>query len=57
MNSRKKIIITYILILIIYLLVEFLVPNSYKHYRYFMVIFAVLMLILTYIQYKDDKKS
>ena len=57
MNSRKKIIISYILILIIYLLVEFLVPNSYKHYRYFMVIFAVLMLILTYIQYKKDKKS
>lgn len=57
MNSRKKIIITYILILIIYLLVEFLVPNSYKHYRCFMVIFAVLMLILTYIQYKNDKKS
>lgn len=57
MNSRKKIIITYILILIIYLLVESSVPNSYKHYRYFMVIFAVLMLILTYIQYKNDKKS
>jgi hypothetical protein len=55
-NNRKKIIITDLVILVIYILFEFLVSDSYKYYPYFMWMLALPIFGLSYLDYKENKK-
>lgn len=54
-NKRKKIIITHLVILVIYILFELLVSDSYKYYAYFMWMLAIPIFALSYLDYKENK--